>query len=69
MTTVFFYKPFENVQARPSNSSYGRWVVKTDEVTFRFFWYKADADRFALEHNKRTKESNRQCLTHTASMS
>lgn len=47
------YKPFTNVKAVASNSSYGRWVVKTDEVTFRFFWKKDQADLFAWDHNNR----------------
>jgi hypothetical protein len=45
------YEPYQHVEAIKSNSSYGRWVVKTDEVTFRFFWNKAQADQFADRHN------------------
>lgn len=58
MQSIFFYKPYQNVKAEKSNSSYGRWVVKTDEVTFRFFWRKAEADKFAENHNQSVKEIN-----------
>jgi len=52
-----FYEPFTNVKAEKTNSSYGRWVVKTNEVTFRFFWKKVQADEYAAKHNEENKDS------------
>ena len=45
------YEDFQHVSVTPSNSSYGRWAVRTSEVTFRFFWRKSDAVLFANAHN------------------
>ena len=45
------YEPYKVVEVRKSNSSYGNWVVRTSEVTFRFFWKKIDAIVFADKHN------------------
>ena len=53
----FFYEPFKNVAVQPSNSSYGRWMVKTDEVTFRFFWKKAQAEQYAKDYNAKAATS------------
>ena len=43
---------FDGVLATPSNSSYGRWVVKYSPVHFRFFWRKGPAQHFALAFNR-----------------
>jgi hypothetical protein len=51
-----FYENFKNVCVQKTNSSYGNWVVKTSEVTFRFFWNKKDAEIFAQNHNNDMKE-------------
>ena len=45
------YPPYEKVSVKKSNGSYGRWVVKTSEVSFRFFWKKRQAAEYAERHN------------------
>jgi len=47
MIKEFTYEPYKQVEVKPSTSSYGKWMVKTSEVTFRFFWNKKQADEFA----------------------
>ena len=42
-----FYKLYNTVKVEPSTSSYGKWLVKISEVTFKFFWHKKDAVKFA----------------------
>ena len=49
--TTKFYKPFKNVSPESSASSYGRWMVRISEVTFKFFWRKAEAQKYADAHN------------------
>jgi len=52
MIKEFTYEPYKGVHVEPSTSSYGRWMIKLSEVTFKFFWKKADADTFAAGVNK-----------------
>ncbi len=47
----FTYEPYKNVKVESSTSSYGRWMVKTSEVTFNWFWRKAQAVEFANRIN------------------
>jgi len=44
-------KLYERVTATKSNSSYGRWAVRTSDATFRFFWKKKEADAFVNAYN------------------
>ena len=48
---TFTYEPYEKVEVVKSNSSYGNWLVKTSEVTFKFFWRKAPATAYAESIN------------------
>jgi len=43
---MFNYTPFENPVIEKSTSSFGRYMIKLDAVTFRFFWKKVDAVKF-----------------------
>ena len=43
---MFTYEPFTNPKIEKSTSSFGRYVIKLDVVTFRFFWKKSDAINF-----------------------
>lgn len=41
------YPLYQNPKVEKSAGSYGRWVVKTSDVTFRFFWNRETAESFA----------------------
>jgi hypothetical protein len=43
---MFNYEPYENPIIEKSNSSFGNYVIKLDDVTFRFFFKKKDAVKF-----------------------
>ena len=47
------YPLYKTVKVEPSSGSYGRWMVKISDVTFRFFWNKKQAVAFANQHNAR----------------
>lgn len=47
-----FYGVFKEVKPEPSTSSYGRWIVRTSEVSIEYFWDKAGAMKYASQHNK-----------------
>jgi hypothetical protein len=49
--TMMHYPTYTIVTVEPSNSSFGRWVVKVSDVTFRFFWKKDHANAFAAGWN------------------
>ena len=51
MIPEFTYEPYNLVKVEPSTSSYGRWMVRTSEVTFTYFWRKAEAIKFASDVN------------------
>ncbi len=53
MNTEFTYEPYEKVEVVKSSSSYGNWMVKTSEVTFKFFWRKFQATAFADKVNQK----------------
>jgi hypothetical protein len=55
-TKGFYYEPFENPVIEKSNSSYGNYVIKLDEVTFRFFFKKRDAVLFLENYRKEVLE-------------
>ena len=55
MIKEFTYEPYSKVEVKSSNSSYGRWMVKVSEVTFKFFWHKNQADEFANSINNQSK--------------
>tara|TARA_B110000285_G_scaffold100061_1_gene114009 strand:+ start:248 stop:400 length:153 start_codon:yes stop_codon:yes gene_type:complete len=40
------YPLYENPIIEKTNSSYGNWVIKLSDVTFRFFWRKKEAQAF-----------------------
>ncbi len=44
-------RPFDVVTVEKSNSSFGNWMVKTSHITFRFFFKKDTAERFAASFN------------------
>lgn len=50
------YPLYPNPAIEPSNSSYGRWLVKVSDVTFYFFWKKAKAQAFLDQHKQQLKE-------------
>ena len=33
----------EGMRIEKTNSSYGNWVIRTSDATFKFFWTKKDA--------------------------
>jgi hypothetical protein len=43
---MFTYTPYENPKIESSTSSFGRYVIKLDDVTFRFFWKKKEAQEW-----------------------
>jgi hypothetical protein len=43
---MFTYTPYENPKIEASTSSFGRYVIKLDDVTFRFFWKKKEAQEW-----------------------
>jgi len=45
------YPMYKTVKVEASNGSYGKWVVKYSDVSFRFFWKKSQAVEFANAHN------------------
>jgi len=51
MIPGFTYEPFKTVKVEASTSSYGRWMVRTSEVEFTYFWRKAEAVKFASDVN------------------
>ena len=51
MIPAFTYEPFKVVKVESSTSSYGRWMVRTSEVAFTYFWRKVDANKFASDVN------------------
>jgi len=53
MIKEFTYEPYKTVTIQPSNSSYGKYVIKLSEVTFKFFWSKSQAQTFADSINNK----------------
>jgi hypothetical protein len=54
---MFNYEPYPEPVIEPSNSSYGRWFIRLDDVTFRFFWYKSEAKAFLVNYMESLHES------------
>ena len=52
---MFIYEPYENPKIEKSTSSFGHYVIKLDDVTFRFFWKKTDAVKFLNDYLKGKK--------------
>jgi hypothetical protein len=56
------YKEFERAAVQPSKSSLGKWVVRTSEITYRFFEDRSQATLYCNAFNvKRHADSCGQC--------
>ena len=42
----FYFEPYKNPVIEKTNSSFGNYVIKLDDVTFKFFFKKVDALKF-----------------------
>lgn len=51
--------PYSSVSVVPSNSSSGRWVVRSSDVRMDFFFSRTQADAFAATHNAHFSEDAR----------
>ena len=51
-----FYDLYENPSIEKTNSTYGRWVIKYSEVSFRFFWRKKQAEEWLNQYKNGTAE-------------
>lgn len=50
------FPAYKKVEMFKSNSSYGRYAIKTTDVTFKFFWNKKQAIEFVNKYNNSTPE-------------
>lgn len=41
-----------SLKIEATNSSYGRWVIRLSETTFRFFWKKEEAKKWLTSYEK-----------------
>lgn len=48
----FYFEPYTNPIIEKSNSSFGNYVIKLDDVTFKFFFKKAEAVQFLETYKK-----------------
>jgi hypothetical protein len=49
---MFNYPLYEKPIIEKSNSSFGNYVIKISDVTFKFFFKKKDAENFLIEYKK-----------------